>query len=570
MQDEKYNENIKNKNGRDNMKKKILSVLLASVILSATACNSKEYTAQKTYTVSETKIDTKNKSDGSVAAVTVTPEPEDERILNTNERARNQYDVLIKLDTENKTLNIEQKLTYINNTGSDQEEIYFNLIPNAFTKKNGGIEVNSMKIGTEEIELKKVEETVYRLPLTAPLEKGKSVTIDMDYVVKIPKISDRFGYNGNTYNLGNVLITPALFENGKWLCQPYVDLGDAFYTEISDYRVSIDVPDGYMIASSGTLINDVYIAENMRDFAFTASSDLAFLCEECEDIALNVYYPKDHPNTGKHVMDVAKRSLSLFNGLLGKYPYDTLNIVCTSMPGGIGGMEYPGLIMMTVEPDIESALDLYNGTITLDDYLKKMNDQYSGDKPDKLSDIESSVETVSTDQTYDAILYIVDSLTRSTAHEIAHQWFYGIVGNDEIRYPWIDEGMCRFLEGYYAKYYKQGENHTFSVFEMLKNHDQAVYEEHEGADRECRSVNLNESLYDLKRHSEDYGEIYYKGAAMIYHMYEKMGEDAFAEALKEYVETFAYTEVTPDEFIDFWSEKGDFKEMFEIYLPQNS
>ena len=54
---------------------------------------------------------------------------------------------------------------------------------------------------------------------------------------------------------------------------------------------------------------------------------------------------------------------------------------------------------------------------------------------------------------------------------------------------------------------------------------------------------------------------------MIYHMYKKMGDTAFVEALKEYVNEFAYKEVTPDDFKEFWASRGDFKDHLELYIP---
>ena len=553
------------------MKKTVLALLLAASILGATACNSKTQTVtQRPTDGSDTPFVSTTSEIAPETVETVNPEKDEiAKIENLTQRPKNQYDIDIHFNEESKSIDVEQKLTYVNNTGDDLEEIYFNMIPEAFSKKKGGVDVESVKIGTEDLKFKKVDGTVYALALPTKLEKGKMVTIDMKYTVKIPENADRFGYYKDTYNLGNALITPAIYEDGQWLKQPYIDLGDAFYTEIADYRVSINAPKDYLIASTGTLINDVYVAENVRDFAFTITKDMDILCEEYEDIALNVFYPKANPNVGKHVMDVAKKSLSLFNEKLGKYPYDTLNMVCTAMPGGIGGMEYPGLIMMTVEEDIESALDLYNGTITVEEYLKKLDDEYGNDKPEKLSDIESSVPTVSPDETKKAILYVVDSLTHSTAHEIAHQWFYGIVGNNEVRHPWIDEGMCRFLEGYYSNYYKDGDDYTFSIFELLKNMDEAIYDEAKSNDNEQHTVDLTRSLYDFKNDKESYGEIYYKSAAMIFHMYEKLGDEAFISALKEYVQKFAYSEVTPEEFRTFWSGKGDFSELFDIYLKKS-
>ena len=547
------------------MKKTFLSILLTSILLSSAGCNG------KTQTVTHTAPDTSSigiiaSKKETVETVVETSKEEDinERIVNLTQRPKNQYDINAEFNEETKSIEVEQKLSYVNNTGSELDEIYFNLIPNAFTKKKGGIDVSKVSIGSEELKLEQVKETVYKLPLPTKLKKGKMITIDMKYTVKIPEIADRFGYYNNTFNLGNALITPALFENGEWLVQPYVDLGDAFYTEIADYRVSIKVPEGYLIAATGTLIDNVYVAENVRDFAFTISKDMDFICEEYEDIALNVFYPKGSPNAGKHVMEVAKKSLSLFNDMLGKYPYDTLNMVLCGMPGGIGGMEYPGLIMMTLDEHTpESLFDLYNGKISVKEYLK----QTEGDTDDPSGE---PGEPVPEDVTKKSVLYEVNSLTKSTAHEIGHQWFYGIVGNDEVRYPWIDEGFCRFMEAYYENTYRDDGNDDFSTFDLLLNMDQTIYDEYKGIPTgEIASVDLNESLYDFMKHKEEYGEIYYKGAAMIYHMYREMGDEAFRTALKEYIRTFAYTEVTPDEFREFWSKKGNFAEMFDIYLKKS-
>ena len=556
------------------MKKTVASLVLVSLILSVTACGAKtQKVTPRSITTTEANIpaskiekkDTQITSDTTLIDETEGPQ----KIVNHTQRPKNQNDISIKLVPETKSADVEQKLTYVNNTDSILNDMYFNLIPNAFTKSEGGIEMKKITINGQEVTLKKVKDTVYSVDLPSPLEKGKNVTIDMSYTIKIPKIADRFGYNGNTYNLGNALITPAMYENGQWLVQPYVNIGDAFYTEIADYHVSIQAPEGYQVAASGTKIDGVYQAENMRDFACVISSDLDLLCEEHEDIALNVFYPKKCPSAGRHVMDIAKKALSLFNETLGKYPYDTLSMALIDMPGNIGGMEYPGLIMMTVHEDMESIFDLYNGKISVQDFLMKQKEAEGTDGDnEKIADIESSGETMTDEQIKGAFVYEVDSITKSTVHEIAHQWFYGIVGNDEVRYPWIDEGFCRFMEGYYSDKYSEGDKYTFPLYDHFDATDKSVYGEKDDLDQgEYRSVDLNKSLYDFKNNAEDYGEIYYKAAAMIYHMYKRMGNDAFVEALKEYINKFAYKEVTPEEFKEFWASKGDFKEHLEIYLP---
>jgi|GEM_PF-264034 len=555
------------------MRKQFLTFVLASVVLSA-ACQNTVYRPKETETTVETVVasdietedsEDEKEKDNDESQTDPASDSKPALLRNETKRKKNQYEVNIKLDDEKHTLDVDQKLHYVNNNGKTINEIYFNLIPEAFKSKGGGLDMKSVSSDGKDLTIKQVKETVYSLSLEKELAPGESCDINMNYMVSIPENTDRFGYFGNNYNLGNVLATPALFENGQWLVQPYIDLGDAFYTEISDYRVKIDVPKGYTIAATGTLKDDTYVADDVRDFAFTASSETMMFCEEHGDTALIVHYPKNCPNTGKHVMEVAKRSMDLFNQILGGYPYETLHLVCTSMPGSIGGMEYPGLVMLTVNSDIEDVLDLYYDRISVDQYNKKMNGTSMQSPSDSVPEIDGTVETLSDSEIKNMLIYDVDSLTKSTAHEIAHQWFYGIVGNDEVRYPWIDEGMCRFMEGLYCEYYKEALT-SFSLFERFKSEDESIYQEFKGEVEESYPIDLNDTLYDYKKKTEDYGMIYYKGAAMIYHMYSHMGSESFFEAISDYIKTFAYTEVTPDEFVDFWTKKGDFKEMFDVYM----
>ena len=81
------------------------------------------------------------------------------------------------------------------------------------------------------------------------------------------------------------------------------------------------------------------------------------------------------------------------------------------------------------------------------------------------------------------------------------------------------------------------------------------------------TTDLNQSLYDwINDDPMGYSEIYDKGASLIYEMEQQMGEDAFDQAMKEYVQHFAYRFVTKDTFQEFWSSKADFSKLFALYL----
>ncbi|MBO4473817.1 MAG: M1 family metallopeptidase [Clostridiales bacterium] len=504
------------------MKKRILTILLASAVLSTTACQKKEYkvsckdvSATDTQILKAAAIPSEVSSDPTVGLW-------DGDLSNHTTRQKNQYDVSMKLDYITRSLEVLEELTYVNNTGSAQSEIYFNVVSDGYYDDGGDIRIGYTNADGASATFSKVNDTVYSLKLPSTLEVDGTVHIEFKYTIVFPDGAYRLGTTGNTFNLGHAILTPSLYENGHWLSQPYIELGDAFYSEISDYRVSIDVPDGYKVASTGTKINGVYVAEDVRDFAMVVSSEMNILCEEYGDIALFVYYPKKCPHAAELVMDTAKKSLDLYDSLLGEYPYDTLTLVLSNDTVGVGGMEYPGLITINTDSRIESGFQYQNPAI--------------------------------------------NPITRAVANGIAHQWFYGIVGNDQIRHAWIDEGMCRFMEALYCDCYNENQG-EYTLLQELSNEDQGIYDAYFGGSESCFNMKLNSSLYDINRsHPQEYIEVSYKSAAMIYHIYRELGPDAFVSAIRDYVAYFSYTEVTPEEFFYFWNLRGDFEEMFTIYF----
>jgi len=561
------------------MKKQILSVLLAIAILSSAACrNSKDQTTKassivsseisKIETTSEQKPATSEAPSETTAATETSETTTSASVLTTlsnqTNREKNQFDLNIKLDDTNKTLKVDQKLKYVNNTGKDLKEIYFNLIPEAFREKNGGVTIDSVSCGGQTLSMKQIDGTVYSLPLASELKAGASIDIDMSYTVKIPNIADRFGYSDNLFNLGNVIATPALFENGAWLVQPYIDIGDAFYTEIADYTATFDVPEGFTVASTGTMKVGKYVAENVRDFAFSIGKDMKEIHDTEDGVNIQVFYNGKEDSCAEYSLEVAKKAVKFYNSVLGGYPYETLNIVLCQYINAKGAiaMEYPQLVMIGTLPDTEVSFEMDLGKITLDEARKKIDENdpepQPGDKPIPLTDEELLSMLKSSTETHAA----------NIVHEIAHQWFYGIVGNDEIRHPWIDEGMTDFMEAYCLTECNLIED-AYQMRAFQREDEDIMNSKDSSADKE-NFCDLNKSIYDYKKDEMEYWSIYDKGAALMYHFYQSLGKDAFNQALKEYVETFAYTEVTPQEFQEFWKTKGDFEETLKIYLASSN
>ena len=304
----------------------------------------------------------------------------------------------------------------MNSTGVTLDNMYLNIIPEHFASQGGGTDISSVTSDSRSLSLAQVDGTVYELMFPNPLADGGSITIDMDYTVRIPNIENRFGWQEGIYNLGNFLITPSVWENGQWACQPYVDLGDAFYTDLADYAVTIHVPDGWSVAATGRADGSgTYRAERVRDFIFCASDSFKTLEAETDGIQILVYYRDDMLVTAARTMETAKNALTLFNKAFGKYPYPTLSLVLSGLTGGVSGTEYPSLVMVGPEIPLE-ALD-QPGFAT------------EGNK-------------TATGQNWTG-LWRTRSPTSGSSRS----------RNDQIRYPWLDEGICRFSELMYLDAY---------------------------------------------------------------------------------------------------------------------
>ena len=434
----------------------------------------------------------------------------------------NQFQVDVTLDVEAHRLLIHQELTYPNSTGSALHELYLNLIPNAFSEDGGGVDLTSLTADGAEVSLLQFEETVYQMSLPEPLPDGAALKIEMDYTVYIPNLENRFGYQDTVYNVGNFLITPAVFEEGSWVVEPYVHLGDAFYSDLADYTVSIHVPEGYTVAAAGTLGADgAYHAHAVRDYVFCAADDFETMTAEEDGTEILVYYRDEMHLTAARVLETSQKSLALFNRLFGAYPYDTLTVVLSGLTGGVSGTEYPTLVMVGPEIPLEMLKDGFE----------------EGD--------ENGYRLI---------------LDRTVAHEIAHQWFYGIVGNDQIRYPFLDEGFCRFAEYLYEDAYPPEQpqpDFSYAMRDFLSSYSLETKGD----------LTLSMTLYDwTDGEPADYSNVYTYGAAMLYEMEEEMGKDAFRAALRSYVDAFAYEFVTPEAFQSFWNAQADFSTPFQRYL----
>lgn len=263
--------------------------------------------------------------------------------------------------------------------------------------------------------------TVLRFPLSTLWEPGQTLSLSLAYTLNIPRLAGRFGENSGLWALGNAIPLPALYQKGAYREDPYYAVGDPFLSECANFTVALTVPKGYRAVGSawpsaapledgGSLYS--FEALSVRDFALCLSRDYQG-AQALEDGVLVSVYAKQSAQAAQ-ALGYARRALACYREAFGPYPYPSLTLAEIDFP--FGGMEYPSLIMLG------SAL------------LEKGG-----------QDLELLV-----------------------AHEVAHQWWYGVVGSDQVEHPWQDEALCEYsLLPYMARYYglSAREDLAFSRFE---------------------------------------------------------------------------------------------------------
>ena len=359
---------------------------------------------------------------------------------------------------------------------------------------------------------------------------GGTISITVEMKTDIPNRGDRFGYRqtdkGTLYALSFCFPYLADSENGQWELDPFFDDGESRSHDLADYTVTFRAPAEYLVAMTGSEVTEdgvtVGTAESVRDFAIVACDFMEKDTFEVDGIRVNNYYLNgDFTEEYRAITEqTAKDSLSIFNEQVGRYPYEELDIVPTLFGYAYGGMEYPGLVMA-------NASSFFEGDF------------------------------------FDAV-----SMEAKVSHEIAHQWFYAVVGNREYREGWLDEGFATLLErDTYGltpcdAHDVVGQLDEFFITVEEKEETRAYYLE--VARKDYRKVFLNVAP-DAYPKDQSYGTAEYDGGyTFLQEVRVQMGDEAFNAFVRDYYEAFYMKSVTTGEFLEFLRTYDNSREMNKI------
>ena len=438
------------------------------------------------------------------------------------------------------TLAVDQTVDYVNNEGEDIGELYFHLYPKSFNMdathrpvgvlnkakayyngdSEGDIEIKNVKVASDVVAMTYVgdDEDFLKIELKDKVANGGKLKISMQYVVTIPNCNHRFGYGESTINLGNFYPVLAVYDNGEYSLNSYHSNGDPFYSDIANYKVTITSPEAYTIASTGKMMatdnkdgvkTSTYEAKAVRDYAFVLSDKFEVATSKIEGVDVMYYYYDDE--NWERNLQASVDSVVTFNELFGKYPYSTLSVVKANFVHG--GMEYPNLVY--ISDAVTEELDYINVIV----------------------------------------------------HEIAHQWWYGLVGNDEYVNSWLDEGLTEFSTNLF---YENNPSYNVDAKEIVKNITKSYTNFVEIYSSVLGDVDttMNRRLDEYNSEPEYVYITYVKGNLFFNTLRDTIGKDKFMKGLRKYFEDNKFAIANPDKMLEAFSSvtKIDLKPFFDSWI----
>jgi len=233
-------------------------------------------------------------------------------------------------------------------------------------------------------------------------------------------------------------------KDGQWLRAPRTAMGDLGPDEVVHVRAHVHAPADLRIAVSGIEIAPARDevggrrvteigAAAVRDFALLGGRTLESSARDVGGVSVRSHFLAQERAAGERVLDTAARSLALFERRFGPYPYVDLDVVEAALVGGAGGVEFAGLV--TVASMLYRPPDQGAGGIGA------LLGLLGGGKNDLLGGMRPLLETM---------------LEFTVAHEVAHQYWHGLVGSDSREHPYLDEALAQYsallyLEDRYGK-----------------------------------------------------------------------------------------------------------------------
>jgi aminopeptidase N len=385
-----------------------------------------------------------------------------------------QYDVRLTSDATGRAWTGRERITFTNTTGKALREVYLRIWGNTWDGCKSPVKLSRFEGGTPGTPT--VNCTALKVELGEVLAPGKQAEFAFDLAITAPKRLERFGQAGAYSFFGNALPVLAVHDQAGWHLEPDLGIGESYYTLAADFAVRLQHPAALKVpatgvtttAQRGKTVTTTSIAKQVRDFAFSAGPFKQSVVTSPGGVKVRTWWTGTV--TAGAVADARTKGVAAiddFSSRFGKYPYGEVDLVLNDTWVGFSGMEYPGFLLLIAPPNEEGPV----------------------------------------------------------VHELAHQWWYGIVGNNEYADPWLDESFAT-----YSSFLHWGDSQPDCWPGQLDHritNDMGYWKKH-GA---------GWSLY-----------VYSYGACMLADLQRYIGTPAMEKLMKDYARSHWYGVATPGDF----------------------
>lgn len=442
------------------------------------------------------------------------------------------YTLRATLDPVSHTVHGEGTVSWKNVSEKPVSELWFHLYLNAFKNQRsvfmrepvGGFRGTTIPKDWGTIDLRKLtldgidlmpkvelrrpsdeDETDARVPLPREVAPGETITLEMTWDDKLPTVVERTGYDGSFHMVAQWFPKIAKIEkDGTFAHFPFHHLGE-FYADYGTYDVTLDVPHDYVIGATGPKVAskkteggrlvERHVQDDVHDFAWTAWNQWRKRKETIDGVDVTILYPPNYDDIAERELETMRFALPHYGDRYGKYPYGVLTLVHPpSTSPEAGGMEYPTLITTG------------GGSWT----------------PRGVHTIEMV-----------------------TIHEFGHQYFYGLLASNEVKWPFLDEGLNSYAESEAMPHWK-GAGSGLDLLGLTVG----VAETHgERARHVVHDDKIAQPAYTFGS-GTGYGSLVYSRTAAIVETLRRVyGDDKLRRTMRTYARRFRFKHPTPDDLI---------------------
>lgn len=470
------------------------------------------------------------------------------------------YDLEGTLDPAQKTLTAHQTLSFKNTSGQALSEIFLRVYPNhRYTLQEkrriyryasyfraalypdgfdpGGFQMRDIRLTGAAASLgyafEGEDQTVMKVVLPEPLADGQTLSLEISFSVRIPHRLGRFGWHRNTFALNRWYPLLAYFDEKGWHKNPDYLLHMPYVSDAADYQLRLDVPPEFVVAAGCDDVRQVIEGPRrrvtmkstapMRELSLAISRDYEVYEIEQDGVAIRSYYfPKDQAS-GRAAASHAASLMRYYREKIGPYPYKQFSIAAVYL--GYGGSQNAGLIFVDAR------------AYRVPPFLKR---------------------------TFDFLV----------AHETGHQWWYNVVGNDEYKELWLDEGInsywiSQYLEEKYGPSAKiidmPGWMEAFipnPTFETTRTY-RYWYFSKKGLRRPVLT-----DMASFYEPSMIFSVAYGKGSAVVDMLAHRMGPEAFDRFTKKYYQMYSFKVASVEDLMRLAQEESgqDLEGFFRDWL----